>query len=925
MAKKILLLVLLVMTAVNSNITAAATLEPTALKCEYRVNPLGIDANPPRLSWILESSDRGQKQTAYRVLVASNEEKLKGNQGDLWDSKKISSDQSVHVVYAGHPLRSRMRCHWKTRVWDKDGKVSAWSQPALWSMGLLKRTDWKAKWICFDTAPFNEDPELHLPPSPYLRKEFKVNRKIRRATVYVSALGLFELFINGHRVGRDHFTPGWTNYRKRVYYLTYDVTDLLKDGDNAIGAILANGWYAGYVGFDPMHKKRARDRAFYGQTPALLAQLEIECEDGKIQIVATDENWKASTGPIRKTDILMGETYDARLEMPGWDRPGFDDQAWKIVTLMDAAKCKIEAYPGVTVQVTQEIRPIEITKPKEGVYVLNMGQNFAGRVRLKVKGKAGTKVVLRFAEMLHKDGSIMTENLRRARCTDTYIFRGNGKDEIWEPRFTYHGFQYVELTGYPGKPDLGAITGIVLHSAAPVAGSFECSNAVVNKLYSNITWTQRANFFDIPTDCPQRDERLGWTGDAQIYIRSATYNMDVAAFFKKWLVNLEDDQRPSGAFPDFAPLPYLQYEPSPGWMDAGVICPFTIYQVYGDTHVIEHHYEAMTKFMHFLLRTSNDYLRSPRGHCWGDWLSIGGRTSNDLIATAYFAYDAKLMAEMAAAIGRMEDAQRYARLFDNIKTAFNKAYVSANGRIKGDTQTCYALALYMDLLPQALKEKAGARLVELIRERNWHLSTGFLGVKYLLPALTEEGYVDVAFRLLTNKTYPSWGYSIENGATTIWERWNSYKKGKGFQDSYMNSFNHYAFGSVCEWMFASMAGIDTDGAGFKRITIRPQPGGSGITYTKASYDSIYGRIATYWRVRDGKFLLDLTIPANTTATVYIPARDADSITEGGKPASKAEAVRFLRIGDGRAVFAVGSGRYRFMSSLPTARQVDETK
>ncbi len=925
MAKKILLLVLLVMTAVNSNITAAATLEPTALKCEYRVNPLGIDANPPRLSWILESSDRGQKQTAYRVLVASNEEKLKAEQGDLWDSKKISSDQSVHVVYAGHPLRSRMRCYWKTRVWDKDGKVSAWSQPALWSMGLLKRTDWKAKWICFDTAPFNEDPELHLPPSPYLRKEFKVNRKIRRATVYVSALGLFELFINGHRVGRDHFTPGWTNYRKRVYYLTYDVTDLLKDGDNAIGAILANGWYAGYVGFDPIHKKRARDRAFYGQTPALLAQLEIEYEDGKIQTVATDKNWKASTGPIRKTDILMGETYDARLEMPGWNRPGFDDQAWRAVTLMDAAKCKIEAYPGVTVQVTQEIRPIEITKPKEGVYVFNMGQNFAGRVRLKVKGKAGTKVVLRFAEMLHKDESIMTENLRRARCTGTYIFRGTGKNEIWEPRFTYHGFQYVELTGYPGKPDLGAITGIVLHSAAPVAGSFECSNAMVNKLYSNITWTQRANFFDIPTDCPQRDERLGWTGDAQIYIRSATYNMDVAAFFKKWLVNLEDDQRPSGAFPDFAPLPYLQYEPSPGWMDAGVICPFTIYQVYGDTHVIERHYEAMTKFMHFLLRTSNDYLRSPRGHSWGDWLSIGGRTSNDLIATAYFAYDAKLMAEMAAAIGRMEDAQRYARLFDNIKTAFNKAYVSANGRIKGDTQTCYALALYMDLLPQALKEKAGARLVELIRERNWHLSTGFLGVKYLLPALTEEGYVDVAFRLLTNKTYPSWGYSIENGATTIWERWNSYKKGKGFQDSYMNSFNHYAFGSVCEWMFASMAGIDTDGAGFKRITIRPQPGGSGITYTKASYDSIYGRIATYWRVRDGKFLLDLTIPANTTATVYIPARDADSITEGGKPASKAEAVRFLRIGDGRAVFAVGSGRYRFISSLPTARQVDETK
>jgi len=918
MTKKILPVILLIIADTIVQVGFAAggeSVEPVALKCEYRVDPQGIDITVPRLNWILKSDERGQKQTAYQILVASSKEKLDADVGNLWNSKKVSSDRSIHIAYKGLPLQARMCCYWKVRIWDKDEVVSSWSLSARWSMGLLRHSEWRAEWISFDTNPMNKHKNLHLPPCPYLRKKFSIHNKIQRATMYVSALGLFELYINGSRVGKDYFTPGWTNYMKRVYYMTYDVTDLLNNGENVIGAILANGWYAGYVGFAPRHKKNAKLRAFYGEIPALIAQLEIEYKDGKVEIITSDKTWKAFTGPILEADIQMGETYDARLEMPGWNKPLFSDREWTSVVLRDSIDVKLNAFPADPVQKIEKVRPVEFTEPKKGVYIFNMGQNFAGRVRLKVKGKRGTCIVLRFAEMLHDDGTIMTENLRNARCTDTYYLKGDEVEEIWEPRFTYHGFQYVEVTGFPGKVDLNTITGVVLHSALSLTASFKCSNELVNKLYENIVWTQRSNFFDIPTDCPQRDERLAWTGDAQVYIRSATYIMDVAAFFTKWLAALEDDQRPSGAFPDFAPLPFLQFEPSPGWMDAGVICPYTIYKVYGDTRIINKHYHAMKKFMDFLTRTSNGYLRFPQDNCWGDWLAFDSKTKTpkELITTAYYAYDAKLMAEMAAAIGEMEDARKYTRLFENIKAAFNRAYVFENGHIMGDTQTGYALALYMKLLPETLAGKAGARLVELIKGRNWHIATGFLGIKHLLPALTEQGYSDVSYRLLTNKTYPSWGYSIENGATTIWERWNSYTKSEGFENPAMNSFSHYAFGSVCEWMFSSMAGIDTDGPGFKRIIIRPRPWGSNITFTKATYNSIHGLISSGWQIRNGKFILNVTIPANTTATVYVPTQDTNRITESSKPVNDADGVDFIEIDGNNAVFSVESGKYQFES------------
>ena len=1063
-------------------VLADSDLTANQLRCEYRLNPLGIDVLKPRLSWIMESSKRGQMQNAYQILVATSEQNLQQNKADLWDSGRVRSDQSNQIVYEGKPLLSRMQCYWKVRVWDKNGNVSAWSEPAVWTVGLLQPQDRKAKWIGYDapapaaakeekpdpfslqkskwvwfpegqpekSAPvgtrffrlkvniadiaaqakadgkikrasvrlladneaalfvngqeagkvagwtpgqvfnitgkftagintlaiaatnqgdapnpaglagklviefetgyalpipidhswkasnteqenwksedfndsnwvyaketvwYGEEPwgnvdagKLVLPPPPYLRKAFLVDKPVKRAVVYASALGLYELHINGERVGEDYFTPGWTDYTRRVYYQTYDVTDLIKQDGNAMGAILADGWYTGYIGF-------GKKREHYGSKPKLFVQLEIEYADGSTQTLVTDSSWKAAYGPHLEADFLMGETYDARKETTGWTQSGFNDSNWHAVAVTDKVQGQLQSYPGVTVQKILEIKPRKLNEPQKSVYVFDMGQNFAGWVRLKVKAEAGTKLVLRFAEILNPDGNIYTTNLREARCTDTYVTAGKG-EEIWEPRFTYHGFRYVEVTGYPEKPSLDAVTGVVVHSNTPQVGSFECSNPMVSQLYCNIVWGQRSNFIEVPTDCPQRDERLGWTGDAQIFIRTATYNMDVAAFFTKWLVDLEDAQTKEGAFPDVAPHKVAMGSGVPAWGDAGVVCPWTIYQVYGDRRVIEKHYESMKKWIAYLQENSKDLLRPAYGY--GDWVSIGSDTPKDVIATAYFAYSTRLLSEMAATIGKNEDAKKYQELFEQIKQAFNKAYVSDDARIKGDTQTCYCLGLHFDLLPKEKRQRATQYLVEDIKKRDWHISTGFVGLSYLLPTLTETGNLDVAYRLLNRDTFPSWGYSIKNGATTIWERWDGWTEQKGFQDPGMNSFNHYAFGSVGRWLFGTVAGIDADSPGYKHVRIEPKLDG-GLRYARANYKSIYGKIVSDWELEGGKFTLYVTIPANTTATVYVPAKDVDSVAEGNMPVKEAEAVRFLRMDNGRAVFAVGSGQYRFTSRLP---------
>jgi alpha-L-rhamnosidase len=958
-----LFLVPIISLAVFLNLTALASLAPVNLQCEYRVNPLGIDETEPRLTWQAQSDKRDQRQTAYEILVASSEKLLRQNVGDLWDSGKTVSDQTLNIDYFGKPLASREVCFWKIKVWDKNDRASPWSAPAMWSMGLLNSNDWQAGYISYrDTTPVLTDRDkLFLPPARQYRKEFYVERKIKRATIYATALGIYELHLNGQRVGDEQFAPGWTDYHQRAYYQTYDVTSLIKTGDNAFGAWLADGWYAGYIGFglgDGLGPERI-GRNIYGKTPAFMAQLEIEYDDGSREIIGTDPTWKVTgDGPIQEADFLMGEFYDARREMPGWTKPAFNDANWeKAILAQDNGNITatfyesvnpekigdpveieghsvdlgfqrpavLETSPGVPVRPIEEIKPVAITSPTNGVYIFNLGQNFSGGVRLKVKGAVGTQIRLRYGEMLYRDGRLMTENLRKARATDFYILRGDPNGEIYQPRFTYHGFQYVEVTGYPGKPKKDAIIGIVVHSDTPLTSDFVCSDPMPNQLFKNIRWTQRDNFVDIPTDCPQRDERLGWMGDAQIYIRAATYNAYVPAFYTKWLYSVMDAQRPSGAFPGYCPFPFQTgWDFGIAWSDAGVICPWTIWKIYGDTRIVKRCWQPMVKFMDWRKSTSQNFLGVNQGNDWGDWLSFGNKTPLDFIDTVYFAYTSRLMSEMAEAIGKKKESADYREQFENIKTAFNNKYVKPDGSLSVDTETAYVLALYMDLLPENLRQSAGEILTEKIHakatQENSGITTGFLGTRPLLPVLSSIRKNDLAVQLFQSHKFPSWGYEVEQGATTIWERWNSYTRDKGFENPGMNSFAHYSFGAVCEWMFFDLAGIDTDGVAYQHIIIRPTPPTFGsnperkpIDWVKAHYDSIRGRISSEWHQSAKFFDLKITIPANTTATVYLPAKNIEAISEGGHALSKIADVKSAQMEDDCAVLEIGSGSYHFVS------------
>ena len=888
------------------SVAAADAIEIDHLRCEYLENPLGIDVLEPRLNWRVLSQQRAQKQTAYRVLVASSRDLLDQDTGDLWDTGKVTSDQSIQLAYAGKTLGSCVQCFWKVRVWDKDGRPSAWSPPAHWSMGLLMTADWQATWIGYDTTPENtvslpvrnkKDKVKQYLPSQYLRREFNLLKKIARASLYATAQGHVEMHINGQRVGDEYFTPGWTDYRKRIYYRTYDVTDLVKRGANAVGVVLGDGWFRGNISI--------LDQNQYGTKLRLLTQLQIDYVDGTSQIIASDPTWKASFGPIILSDMFEGETYDARREMPGWDRPGFDDAQWASVDSGTEITPLIQAYPGEPVRAVQEMPTVKLTEPKPETYVFDLGQNFSGWARLTVKGQRGDRIHMQFGEMLNPDGTVYTANLRSARAADNYILKGKGK-EIWEPHFTFHGFRYVEVTGLRKKPSPGMITGIVIQSDSAMTSSFECSNPMLNQLYRNIVWGQRSNYLEVPTDCPQRDERLGWTGDTQVFVRTGTYNQDIGAFFTKWNIDLMDTQNQAGTFGQQAPV--FHGHGSPAWADAGVICPWTVYQVYGDVRMVETHYDDMARFI--------DYCRSKGltgpGGGFGDWLAIGSKTPKELISAAYFGYTTSLMVEIAEALGKKEDAEKYRGLFNDICENFQKTFVKSDGKIQDESQTSYCLALHFNLLTEKQREQAAAHLADRIKAKDTHLSVGFVGASILLPTLTEIGRSDLAYRLIQNTTYPSWGYSIEQGATTIWERWNSYTKKEGFGDVGMNSFNHYAYGACGEWMFRSMLGIDTDGPGYKTILMKPELG-KGVTWAKGHYDSIHGRISSDWQVDDKAFKWTVTVPANTGAVLHVPAGHITDITEGGRPAPHAKGVTFLRMDDKRALFRVESGRYQFVS------------
>ena len=971
---------------------AANDAELNNLRCEYHNNPLGIDITSPRLSWITQSEKRGWKQSAYQILVASSQENLDQDRGDLWDSGKTQAGQSIQIPYAGKPLLSHGQCFWKVKVWDQNGAASPWSQTATWSMGLLNEADWQAQWIGHDKAvkitpnrdaelagkghkititkalyglkgdpkkqidikeklqahvdagnlslkvtnefagkdPAREEkkvleaqwlvedwksgivvneneicdltigrPKQYL-PAPYLRKEFTVATGVKRAIVYATAQGVYELSLNGQRVSNDVFMPGWTDYKQRIYYTAYDVTDLLKEGPNAIGAILGDGWFRGNISCIGQNK--------YGNKLRLKAQLHIDYQNGQSEILATDPSWKASYGPILESDMQAGEVYDARLEMPGWSQAGFDQSSWSPIVTGASLKPLLQAYPGVPVRAVKELPAVKVSEPTPGTYVFDLGQNFSGWARLKVNGQAGDEVTMIFAEMLKDDGSAYTINLRSARAVDTYVLKGGG-EEVWEPRFTFHGFRYVQVTGLKEKPTADTITGIVLYSDSPESSSFECSNPMVNKIQENIVWGQRSNYLEVPTDCPQRDERLGWTGDTQVFIRTGCYNQDVSEFFTKWMVDLMDTQNRQGLFGNQAPV--FHGHGAAAWACAGIICPWTIYKVYGDTRMIETHYDAMVRYMD---ACGKDGLGGRKVHTWGDWLAPGGRPPTEFISAAYHAYTTSLMAEMAVALGKVDDATKYNKQFQDIRAHFQKTFVKADGKIGRELQTAYCMALSFDLLTAAQRKQAEAHLIERIKADNYHLTSGFLGIPILLPTLTDMGRSDIAYRMIQNTTYPSWGYSIEQGATTIWERWNSYSKDRGFGDVKMNSFNHYSLGACGEWMFRSMLGIETDGAGFKKITMKPELG-EGITWAKGHYDSIQGRIGSDWKIENKTFHWNITVPANTTATVYVPTKDAAAVTESGKPANKADGLKFLRMEKDRAVYQVSAGSYGFVSPL----------
>jgi alpha-L-rhamnosidase len=899
---------------------------PAYLRCEYLQNPLGIGVPQPRLSWILAGGNptpRNLAQQSYHILAASSQELLAEDKGDLWDSGEVASDETAGIAYAGAPMKSREACFWKVRITDSQGRASGWSAAASWEMGLLSADDWHAKWLDAPNAPriaaggANETAAhaqaLGSGALEYLRKDFSLGRHIARARLYATALGIYEFRLNGHRVGDHIFAPDWTDYNKRIRYQAYDVTRLLHAGANTLAGMVGDGWYCGHIGNGGFQA--------WGAIPAVFAQLEVTYSDGTRDTFVTDASWKTHPGPIVSSDFMLGENYDARKEIAGWDRPGLDVSKWTPATERAEPQRPLDPQVDQAVRVTGELHPKTMREAAPGRWVYDLGQNMVGFVRLKVSAPAGTKVTLRHAEMLNPDGTLYTANLRGAPSIDTYICKGGGV-ETWRPRFTFHGFRYVEISGLPSAPGKDAVAGLVVGTDIPRTGEFSCSNSAINQLQSNIQWGMRGNYLAIPTDCPQRDERMGWMGDAQVFIRTAAYNGDVAAFFTKWLVDVDDAQHPDGAFTDVSPSPSGHGAGNPGvpaWADAGVICPWTIYLMYGDKRILEEHLPAMKRWVDWCEAHSVNLIRAhDRGPDYGDWLSQGEKTSKDLIGTAYFGYSTSLVAKACRAVGDTAGAEKYEALFDQIKQAFNRQYVTEDGHIKKHpTQSSYCMALRFNLLPDELRPKAGGYLAEDVASHGDHLTTGFVGVSYLLPALCSEGRLDTAYKVFLQDTFPSWLFSVKHGATTIWERWDGWTPEKGFQDPGMNSFNHYSLGSCGQWMFDTVGGIqvDPDAPGFKHIIIRPRPGGD-LTHAEAAFDSIHGRIATDWTLANGTFALKVTIPVNTTATIELPASDASSVRESGKAVAGVPGITAAPGDDGAAGYLVGSGDYDFTCAMP---------
>ncbi len=1055
-------------------IPLSAAIVPVNLQCEYRSNPPGIDTIQPRLIWQVQSNERNQAQSAYQILVASSKGALRHNHGDLWDSGKVVSDDTVNITYAGMPLASGEQCFWKVKVWDKNGKASEWSAPAQWNLGLLEQSDWHGKWIGLDqgektndfsgaqwiwfpegnpaesapvatryfrrdfelptnqtasaaTIEITADDEFHLfvngqeagkgdswgspktiaigallrpgtnvlaveasnvgnnpnpaglvaklkvkfaqgtpltfitdgdwksatnadpgwqalafddaawpnakvlgeygtqswgiiqslgrrLPARYLRREFDVKKKVRRATAYICGLGLSELYLNGRKVGNDVLSPALSEYEKRAFYLTYDVTDQLKQGDNTVGVILGNGRF-----FSPRAGMRS-----YGY-PKLLLQLNIEYTDGTTAQIVSDKNWKLTTnGPIRANNEYDGEVYDARMEMPGWCRPKFDDSKWEPVQLVSPGAPVLSAQIGEPIRVMDTLHPVAITSPKPGVYIFDMGQNMAGWCRLKVSGPRGTVITLRHAETLKPDGTLNTANLRTAKAEDIYTLKGNGV-ETYEPRFTYHGFRYVAITGFPGKPTLDTIEGKVVHDALPEVGDFATSNPLINQIYHNIYWTTLDNYRSMPTDLP-RDERQGWMGDRQEVSKGETYLFNIAPLYAQWLTDIQDDQHPDGSVPDVCPAYWQLYQDGVVWASTYIIVPHMLYDQYDDAGILRQHYDSMKKWTDYMTKFLKDGVMTR--NTYADWCfpprlksemtvinSTDPKLTTDgnMMSTAFFYHDLKLMARSARLLGKMEDAEHFETLAAKIKAAFNHRYYnSQRGCYDNGTQTSCVLPLAFGMVPDEYKTNVFTHLVKNITvESHNHLATGLVGGHYLMRVLSDNGRPDLAYTIATQTTYPSWGYMVSKGATTVWELWNG-----DTADSGMNSRNIVMLiGDLNIWLHEYLGGIRCapEVPGFKKIIIKPEPV-ANLAWVKDGFDSIHGRISTEWHESAGRFDLRVSIPANTTATVYLPAKDIKSVTEDGKDLTNDAGINSVKMEADHAVLEIASGDYHFVSS-----------
>ncbi len=882
------------------------------LLCEYQHNPLGIDARRPRLSWQLVTERPHTLQAAWQIQVHE-----KGKL--LWDSGKVCSDQSTHVPYAGPPLRSRQRCHWRVRVWTGSASLSAWSRAASWETGLLQPDDWQAAWI----DPEGEIDPKAFKPAPFLRRGFNLDAPLRSARLYATAHGLYELWLNGRRVGDRWMTPGWSAYHSRLEYQTYDVTDLLRPGENALGAILGDGWWRGKLSLDSK-------RNSYGERLALLLQLEVTLADGRRTVVTSDERWLAtSEGPIRKSDWKDGEVYDARRELPGWSEPGFDADGWRRAQVVEHAQDLLVASSSPPVRRMERFSPRILESPG-GQTILDFGQNISGHLQFRVRGPAGTQVKLTHVEAPGKTGDVEPArtflNMERLLQEVHYTLSGNG-EEVYAPRFTSQGFRFVRLEGWPGIPRPEDFEAVAIYSAMPTTGHFACSIPALNQLHGNVLWSMKGNFMDVPTDCPTR-ERAGWTGDAQVFARAGATLMQCAGFFSRWLRDLSAEQKADGIVPNLVPNPYhdgkgnflvTATEGSAGWADAAIMVPWALYQCFGDDDVLRQQYESMRAWYDFMRRRARKthWLRrlSPRsqlsarrrrrlqtlqdrGYHWGEWLEPGESFpwiffglinrllfSAPCVASAYYKHCADLMAETADVLGRSDEAREYREEAAAIGKAWAEEFLAANGSLKPDSQASYVRALAFDLVPDDRRPDILQHLLRKLREDDYHVGTGFLSTGMLCEVLAAEGHADLVWQLLLQESNPSWLYAINKGATTIWETWDAVREdGSGF-----GSHNHYSKGVVVEFFYRRVAGIEIAAPGYRRIRFQPTPGG-GLTWARGSIQTLYGEVSSSWQIEGDAFRLDAHVPPNTTAEVHLP--------------------------DGSAPFSVGSGFHNWRCSLP---------